>query len=103
MKVDPRSYWTQLKKPEKKIQDFNGVWTRDLAISVRRSNQLSYEATDVGSRSIVGSYVPVKVKNASDVWSRWSPEFFFSGFFTQLHITAFITARINLHLSVLIS
>ena len=31
-----------------KIQDFNGVWTCDLAITVRRSNQLSYEATDVG-------------------------------------------------------
>ena len=29
-----------------KSQDFNGVWTRDLAIPVRRSNQLSYEATD---------------------------------------------------------
>ena len=28
---------------------FNGVWTLDLAIPVRRSNQLSYEATDVGS------------------------------------------------------
>ena len=51
-----------VKKPEKKIQDFNGVWTRDLAIQVWRSNQLSYEATDVGSRSIVGSYVPMKVK-----------------------------------------
>ena len=37
--------WTQFfmqlrKKPEKKIQDFNGIWTRDLAIPVRRSNQL---------------------------------------------------------------
>ena len=32
-----------------KSQDFNGVWTRDLAIPVRRSNQLSYEATDVAS------------------------------------------------------
>mgnify|MGYP006896111697 FL=1 len=32
-----------------KSQDFNGVWTRDLAIPVQRSNQLSYEATDVGS------------------------------------------------------
>ena len=32
-----------------KGQDFNGVWTRNLAIPVRRSNQLSYEATDVGS------------------------------------------------------
>ena len=59
----------QLRKEAwKKIQDFNGVWTRDLAIPVRRSNQLSYEATDVGSRSIVGSYVPVKVKNVSDVY-----------------------------------
>ena len=34
------------KKPEKKNQDLNGIWTRDLAIPVRRSNQLSYEATD---------------------------------------------------------
>ena len=29
-------------------QDYNGAWTRDLAIPLRRSNQLSYEATDVG-------------------------------------------------------
>ena len=69
MKVDPRSYERNLcvKKPEK-IQDFNGVWTRDLAIPVRCSNQLSYEATDVGSRSIVGSYVPVKEMNVNDVY-----------------------------------
>ena len=57
MKVDPRSYecnYMQLRKEAwKKIQDFNGVWTRDFAIALRRSNQLSYEATDVGSRSIV--------------------------------------------------
>ena len=42
--------WTQFiqlrKKPEKRNQDFNGIWTRDLAIPVWRSNQLSYEATD---------------------------------------------------------
>ena len=37
-----------------KILDFNEVWTRDLAIPVRRSNQLSNEATDVGSLSFVG-------------------------------------------------
>ena len=37
----------QLHKEAWKSQDFNGVWTRDLAIPVRRSNQLSYEATDV--------------------------------------------------------
>ena len=42
--------WTQFmqlrKKPENKNQDFNGICTRDLAIPVRRSNQLSYEDTD---------------------------------------------------------
>ena len=32
----------------------------DLAILVRRSNQLSYEATDVGSWSFVSSNGPVK-------------------------------------------
>ena len=36
----------QLRVEAWKSQDFNGVWTRDLAIPVRRSNQLSYEATD---------------------------------------------------------
>ena len=29
--------------------------------------QLSYEATDVGSRSIVGSYVPVKEISVNDI------------------------------------
>ena len=42
--------WTQFmqlrKKPEKINQEFNGIWTSDLAIPVRRFNQLSYEATD---------------------------------------------------------
>ena len=62
-------FWTQFmqlrKRPseKKKIQDFNGVWTHDLAIPVRCSNQLSYEATDVGSWSIMCSYVPLE-KNA---------------------------------------
>ena len=32
-----------------KSQDFNGVWTYDLAIPVQNSNRLSYEATDIGS------------------------------------------------------
>ena len=50
----------QLRREAWKIQDFNGVWTRDLAIPVRRSNQLSYEATDVGSWSFVGSNGPVR-------------------------------------------
>ena len=43
-----------------KIQDFNGVWTRNLAIPVRRSNQLSYEATDGGSWSFVVSNEPAR-------------------------------------------
>ena len=69
MKNDPRSSERNLcncvKGPvkKKKIQDFNGVWTHDLAIPVRCSNQLSYEATDVWSWSIMCSYVPLE-KNA---------------------------------------
>ena len=50
--------WTQFKQlriEAWKSQDFNGLWTRDVAIPVRRSNQLSYEATDVGSWSFVSS------------------------------------------------
>ena len=35
--------WRRLKK----IQDLNGVWTRDLAITGAMLYQLSYEATDV--------------------------------------------------------
>ena len=40
------------------------------------------------------------MKHRQEPWNKracWSPEFF-SGFFTQLHIIAFITARIKLHL-----
>ena len=37
-----------------KSQDFSGVWTRNLAIPVQRSNELSNEATDVGSPLFVG-------------------------------------------------
>ena len=50
---------SQVHREAWKIQDFKGVWTRNLAMPVRRSNQLSYEATDVGSWPPVGSYVPV--------------------------------------------
>ena len=58
--ISNEELWTQFmhlrKKPEKKTQDFNGAWSRYLAIPVRCSNQLSYEATDVGSWSITCSY-----------------------------------------------
>ena len=37
-----------------KSQDFNRDWTRDLAILVQRSNQLSYEDTDIGRWSFLG-------------------------------------------------
>ena len=59
MKNDPRSYdrnfYNCVKKPEKKIQDFNRPHDTGATLY-----QLSYEAADVGSRSILGSYVPVK-------------------------------------------
>ena len=32
--------------------------------------QLSYEATDIGSRSIVGSYAPVKEMSVNDIWNK---------------------------------
>ena len=46
-----RTQFKQLRWEAWKSQDFNGLWTRDLAIPVRRSNQLSYEATDVNSNA----------------------------------------------------
>ena len=66
--------WTQflqLRREAWKIQYFNEVWTRDLAIPVRRSNQLSYEATDVGSWSFVGSNVPVRNESMMKWYMKW--------------------------------
>ena len=63
MKNDPRSYDRNfcncVKKPEKNsgLQRGLNPWPRDTGATLY---QLSYEATDVGSRSILGSYVPVK-------------------------------------------
>ena len=68
------SQWTQFmqlrKEAWKKIQGSNEVWTRDLAITGAMLYQLSYEATDVRSRSIVGSYVPVKEMSVNDIWNK---------------------------------
>ena len=64
--------WTQFKQlriEAWKSQDFNGDWTRDLAIPVRRSNQLSYEATDLRDWSFVSSNEPVK-NGFKPRWSR---------------------------------
>ena len=74
MKLWSSQLWTQflqLRKEAWKIQDFNGVWTRDLAIPVRRSNQLSYEATDFGSWSFVGSNVPVRNESTMKWYMKW--------------------------------
>ena len=62
---DLRSYEHNLSN----CQHFNGVWTRDLAIPVRRSNQLSYEATEVGSWSFLSSNEPREEWMWSDIWS----------------------------------
>ena len=61
----------QLSREAWKIQDFNGVWTRDLAIPVRRSNQLSYEVTGIGSWSFVGSNGPVRNESMMKWYMKW--------------------------------
>ena len=58
------------KEAWKNIQDFNGVWTRDLSITGAMLYQPSFEATDVGSRWIVGSYVPVKEMMVNDIGNK---------------------------------
>ena len=59
-----------VKKPEKEklgLQRGLNPWPRDTGAMLY---QLSYEATDVGSRSIVGSYVPVKEMSVNDIWNK---------------------------------
>ena len=58
-----------VKKPEKNsgLQRGLNPWPRDTGAMLY---QLSYEATDVGSRSIVGSYVPVKEMSVLDGYAR---------------------------------
>ena len=88
-----------VKKPEKKIQDFNGVWTRDLAIPVRCStNWAKKPLTHFFHGNIwthnwpapnVSGFIAQLVEHRtgiarSRVQPRWSPEFF-SRFPTQLH------------------
>ena len=57
---DPRSYERNLCKCVYRSLKNSGLQWGDLAIPVQRSNQLSYEDTDVGSWSFVGSKEPVK-------------------------------------------
>ena len=65
-------FWMQFKQlriEAWRSQDFNGLWTCDLAIPVRCSNQLSYEATDVGSWSFVSSNEPVRNGCEEIIWN----------------------------------
>ena len=61
--------WTQFMQLRKEAWKNSGLqrglnpWPRDTGAMLY---QLSYEATDVGSRSIVGSYVPVKEMSVLD-------------------------------------
>ena len=66
-----RTQFLQLRREAWKIQDFNGVWTCDIAIPVRRSNQPSHEATDVGSWSFVGSNGPVRNESMMKWYMKW--------------------------------
>ena len=52
-----------------KSQDFNRVWTSEHPILVRHSNQLSYEATDVGSWLFVGPKEPVRNECEVIIWN----------------------------------
>ena len=75
MKLWSSQLWEQflqLRREAWKFQDLNGVWTRDLAIPVRRYNQLSYEATDVGtSWSFVGSNGPLRNESMMKWYMKW--------------------------------
>ena len=65
------SQWTQFmqlrKEAWKKCRTSTGF---EPVTSRAMLYQLSYEATDVGSRSIVGSYVPVKEMSVNDIWNK---------------------------------
>ena len=62
------SLYNCIKKPEKNSGRRQGLnpWPRDTGAMLY---QLNYEATDFGSRSIVGSYVPVKEMSVNDIWT----------------------------------
>ena len=64
--------WTQFmqlrKEDWKKKFRTSRVWTRDLAITGAMLYQLSYEATDVGSRSIVGEHMNPQLTCSQRQW-----------------------------------
>ena len=56
-----------------KIQGLGGVWARDFAMPVQRSNQLSYEATDVGKWSFLGPNDPVMNESTNEMIYEMNP------------------------------
>ena len=91
-----------VKKPEKqKIQDFNGVWTRNLAIPVRCSTNWAMKPLTLGAGQWWVHMFPWKkwvlmIYERNHIWTaevkwKWRNDRrsevlnFFSGFFTQLH------------------
>ena len=73
-------YIVKCVEKSEKIQDFKVVWTCDLAMPVRRSNQLSYEVRRIG---IARSRVQAPLESC-----------ICSGFSTQLLRLSWSTARI---------
>ena len=68
---DPRSYernFSNCVEKAEKIQDFNGVWTRDLAMPVRRFNQLGYEGTGSAGLSRDSVSLSLSVKYPFVTW-----------------------------------
>ena len=65
-----RNLCNYVKKPEKNsgLQRDLNPWPRDTG-AMRYQLSYEFEATDVGSRSIVGSYVPVKEMSVNDIWN----------------------------------
>ena len=75
---DPRSYERNFCNCVKKPEKFR------TSTGLRRSNQLSYEATDVGSWSFVGSNVPVRNESTGTLEPTNDKAPNVSGFIAQL-------------------
>ena len=88
------SQWTQFmqlrKKPEKKnIQDFNGVWTRVLAIPVRCSTNWAMKPLTLGEGQLWVRMFPWKkwllmIYEINHIWTHSWPAPNVSGFIAQL-------------------
>ena len=84
---DPHSY--ELRRDDWKILGFIGVWTCDLAMPVRRSNGLNYEARDGGSWSFVGWNFPVmneSIYEINHMYLLWIKIYFWFHFLNQVII-----------------